>query len=166
MREASSKFQSYAGRHILLIDVSQTGLDVEFHPIRPGGKPGLMAIWVANLPPGVANVHEIYLEPGIRVWTAPEPGEDPHSPPRRIRAGHAIPTSSTAFTFSSGRSPSVFGDEVGGLKVEVRATGLKVLREKRGLTQRQLAREQFAAGEGRAWQTISRYGGPNGRPLS
>lgn len=87
VREASSKFQSYAGRHILLVDVSQTGLDVELHVMRPGGKPGLMATWVANLPPEVANVHEIYFEPGIRVWAAPEPGEDPDSPPRRIRAG-------------------------------------------------------------------------------
>ncbi len=87
VREASSKFQPYAGRCILLIDVSQTGLDMEFHALRPGRDQGLMAIWTNNLPAEVANVQAIYLEPGVRVWTAPEPDADPHSPLRRIRAG-------------------------------------------------------------------------------
>jgi len=87
VREASSKFRAYAGQCILLIDVSQTGLDMEFHAMRPGGNPGLMAIWTANLPQEVGNVHEIYLEPGVRVWTAPEPGADPHVHLHRIRAG-------------------------------------------------------------------------------
>jgi hypothetical protein len=73
--EADSKFESYRGRGVLLLDISQTGLDIEFHALCLGGKPGLMTSWIARLRPELANVREIYLEPGVRVWTADEPAQ-------------------------------------------------------------------------------------------
>jgi hypothetical protein len=80
IHEASSKFESYPGRSVLLLDISQSGLDIEFHAMSLGGESGLMAAWIARLRPELAKVPEIYLEPGVRAWTADEP-------PQRILAG-------------------------------------------------------------------------------
>lgn len=85
--EASEKFRSCAGRCILLLDISQTGLDVEIHVMAPGGNPSLMTIWTDELPTAALSVQEIYVEPGINVWKPLEPGTDPYSPQVKIRAG-------------------------------------------------------------------------------
>src|SRR5437773_1262890 len=41
----------------------------------------------------------------------------------------------------AGRDRTTFSHTIGNVKVEVRATGLKAMREKRGLTQRKLAHD-------------------------
>jgi hypothetical protein len=85
--EASEKFQSCGGRTILLLDTSQTGLDVQLHVMAPGRSPSLMTIWTDDLRPTAASVQEIYVEPGMNVWKGLEAGTDPYAPQVKIRAG-------------------------------------------------------------------------------
>ncbi|MDQ6883726.1 MAG: hypothetical protein M3077_05740 [Candidatus Dormibacteraeota bacterium] len=85
--EASEKFRSRAGRHILLIDISQTGLDAEIHVMAPGMSPSLMTTWTDDLPAQASSVQEIYVEPGISVWVSSDPRANPFTPQVKIRAG-------------------------------------------------------------------------------
>jgi hypothetical protein len=53
---------------LLLIDIGQSGLDWEVHAMLLGGRPSLMAGWVAGLRSERA-LPAIYLEPGVGVWS-------------------------------------------------------------------------------------------------
>lgn len=74
------KFRDYGGTKILLIDISQSGLDWEFHAQRFKDSQGILLTWVENMPQAPVNIDFIYLEPGVRVWQ----GNNMH----RVLAGH------------------------------------------------------------------------------
>lgn len=68
--EADQKLEGYPGRRILLVDIGQAGLDAEFHSLELGGIKPLLAHWTDALGAKWPNVQEIYLQPGVPVWTA------------------------------------------------------------------------------------------------
>lgn len=65
---ADHKFQGFAGRRIILISLSQSGLDWQFHAQRFRDSKGVMLTWAENVCKMVTNVDFIYLEPGVNVW--------------------------------------------------------------------------------------------------
>lgn len=78
--EADSKFRGYSGTRVLLINTSQSGLNLEFHAQRFRDSQGVMLTWVQNTPLVSTNIDSICLEPGVNVWEA---GSN-----ERVLAGH------------------------------------------------------------------------------
>lgn len=76
--EANSKFSGYRGTRTLVISLSQSALDWEFHSRHFKDGKGIMLTWVESISYGLDNVDFIYLDPSVRVWR----GE------RRVLAGH------------------------------------------------------------------------------
>ncbi|MBL7165787.1 MAG: hypothetical protein ISS55_04805 [Dehalococcoidales bacterium] len=68
LREAHCKFQGYAEHRILLVDVSQSGLDVDFHAGFSKSGPGILRKWCSALLTRRTNIDHVCLEPGIRVF--------------------------------------------------------------------------------------------------
>lgn len=78
--EADSKFREYGGIRVLLVNASQSGLNLEFHAQRFRASQGVMLIWVQEASLVTTNIDSICLEPGVNVWEAGT-GE-------RVLAGH------------------------------------------------------------------------------
>lgn len=68
--EADHKFKDYGGLRVLLVNISQSGLDLEFHAQRFRDSQGIMLTWAENVSRISTNVDSICLEPGVRVWEA------------------------------------------------------------------------------------------------
>lgn len=86
LTEATRKFAGYKGERLLLIDISQTGLDWEFHAMPSRDGPGPVLTWVQSASP--SNVDEVYLDTGVRVWHPPSM--------RRVVTGHRFIDRATA----------------------------------------------------------------------
>lgn len=69
VQSAERKFEGYSGARILLLGLSQSGLDYEFHAKRFKDGQGIMLTWAENEGKMVKNLDYIYLEPGISIWS-------------------------------------------------------------------------------------------------
>lgn len=87
LTEAATKFAGYEGQRLLLIDISQAGLDWEFHVLPSRDGPGPVLTWVQSVPP--SNLDAVYLDTGVRVWHPPSM--------RRVVSGHRFIDKATAF---------------------------------------------------------------------
>lgn len=87
VQSADKKFKGYTGTRILLIGLSQSGLDWEFHAQRFKDSQGIMLVWADNEGKTLVNVDHIYLEPGISVWQ-PEPSVSGTQWGCKVFAGH------------------------------------------------------------------------------
>jgi len=67
IKEADLKFRGYDPHRLLLIDTSQSGLDLEFHAGRSKDGKGILLIWMDALCHRILNIDAIFLEPGIGV---------------------------------------------------------------------------------------------------
>lgn len=68
LSEGDTKFDGYSGHRIVLIDISQCGLDVDFHAGFSKSGPGIVRRWCSKLLKKTSNIDHVCLEPGIRVW--------------------------------------------------------------------------------------------------
>lgn len=68
--ETHEKMEGYRGHRILLVDIAQTGLDAEYHSLWLGGQKPLLAHWADDIASRWQNVEEIYLQPGVALWSA------------------------------------------------------------------------------------------------
>lgn len=85
--ESAEKFAQWGHcQRCLLIDISQSGLDWEFHGLRfKGMRRSLVDTLMERLPEAaLAAIDRILLEPGVRVWLAPDVNR---SLPVQIMAG-------------------------------------------------------------------------------
>ncbi len=78
--EADRKFRNYSGARVLLLNTSQSGLDLKFHAQRFKDSQGVLLTWVQNMSLILTNVDSICLEPSIGVWEA--------NGMQRVMAGH------------------------------------------------------------------------------
>jgi len=69
VQSTDRKLDGYTGARILLLGLSQSGLDREFHAQRFINGQGVMLTWADNEGKAVKNLDYIYLEPGINVWS-------------------------------------------------------------------------------------------------
>lgn len=69
LREAEGKFRGYSGYRVLLINISQCGLDIDYHAHASVFKDGqgIILTWLNALSEQPSNIDYIYLEPGIHV---------------------------------------------------------------------------------------------------
>jgi len=70
VQSTDRKLEGYTGARVLLLGLSQSGLDREFHAQRFKDGQGVMLTWANNEGKTVRNLDYIYLEPGINVWSA------------------------------------------------------------------------------------------------
>jgi len=66
--ECDTKFEGFSGHRIVLLDISQCGLDVDFHAGFSKSGPGIVRKWCSKLLKKTSNIDHVCLEPGIRVW--------------------------------------------------------------------------------------------------
>lgn len=78
--ETDRKFSGYDGFRVLVLNTSQSGLDLDFHATRFADGEGILLTWTRNMSAASANIDSIYLEPGVKVWQA--------SDMRQVMAGH------------------------------------------------------------------------------
>jgi hypothetical protein len=71
VEEADRKLAGHRGRRILLVHLGHVGIDAEFHSGRFAGSVSLLDGWATQLSGRFPNVEEIYLDPGVSVWTEP-----------------------------------------------------------------------------------------------
>ena len=69
IQSTDRKLEGYSGARILLLGLSQSGLDYEFHAKRFKDGQGIMLTWAENEGKMVRNLDYIFLEPGINVWS-------------------------------------------------------------------------------------------------
>jgi hypothetical protein len=80
LSEAEGKFRWYKGVRVLVLDISQNGLDIDYHAGRSKEGPGIVNQWVVSLLGRRTPIHYVCLSPGMRVW-----GGDGY---RRMLTGH------------------------------------------------------------------------------
>lgn len=78
--EANGKMEGFTGYRILLLDISQCGLDWELHAQAFRDGRGVLLVWADNISHELANLDAIYLIPGLRVVQPPDM--------RLVLAGH------------------------------------------------------------------------------
>lgn len=101
VHDADNKFSGFSGWRILLIDLSQSSLDWEFHAERFRDGKGVLLTWAEQIGGKLTNVDFIYLEPGLKVWQV--------SDMRRVLAGHKYVDSPAGFYLMVWRRPGVQG---------------------------------------------------------
>ncbi len=89
LKEADSKFKGYKPYRILVIGTSQSGLDLEFHAGRFKDGQGILLTWMNSLSGQITNIDEVFLEPGINVWSEGSKVMDGHKY-TETKAGHYI----------------------------------------------------------------------------
>ena len=70
VEEADLKFRDYDPYRLLLIAISQSGLDLEFHAGRFKDGKSILLTWMDALCERINNIDAIFLEPGVNVWLA------------------------------------------------------------------------------------------------
>ena len=68
VEKANRKFEGWQGNRIVLLDIGQSGLDIEFHATRVRDGQGILLTWAETLCRKLKNIDFIFLEPGVRVW--------------------------------------------------------------------------------------------------
>ena len=68
VQSSDRKLEGYLGARILLLGLSQSGLDCEFHAQHFKDSQGVMLTWADKEGKTLKNLDYIYLEPGINVW--------------------------------------------------------------------------------------------------
>ncbi len=96
VKEADQKFRDYDGARILLIGLSQSGLDHDFHASRVKDGQGVMLMWAQDAGEDLANVDYVYVEPGINVWQ-PTPSSSDNLTLRKVFAGHRYVNSKAGY---------------------------------------------------------------------
>jgi len=70
VNETDLKFLGYAPYRILLIGISQSGLDIDFHAGRFKDGKGILLTWMDDLCQRIVNIDAIFLDPGVNVWSS------------------------------------------------------------------------------------------------
>ncbi len=70
IEEGDLKFRGYDPYRLLLINTSQSGLDLKFHAGRFKDGKGILLTWMDTLCQRILNIDAIFLEPGINVRSA------------------------------------------------------------------------------------------------
>lgn len=68
LHKKDGKFKGYSGNRVLLINISQCGLDIYYHASASKDGQGIVLRWLAALLKQPSNIDYIYLEPGVGVW--------------------------------------------------------------------------------------------------
>lgn len=68
LREAQRKFRYYRGIRVLLLDVSQNGLDIDYHAGISKEGPGIVCRWLSTMLSPSTAIHYVCLSQGMRVW--------------------------------------------------------------------------------------------------
>ncbi len=68
--EADKKFRYYKGSRILVLDISQNGLDIDYHAGISKEGPGIVRKWLSKLLRPSTRIDYVCLDQGIRVWGA------------------------------------------------------------------------------------------------
>lgn len=97
--EADTKFRGYSGVRVLLINTSQSGLDLKFHARRFKNGQGVVLTWVQDISSISTNIDSICLEPGIGVWEA--------SGMQRVMAGHKYTESRAGYYLEVWHRPGI-----------------------------------------------------------
>lgn len=97
IREADLKFRGYDPYRLLLINTSQSGLDLEFHAGRFRDGKGVLLIWMDDLCHQIQNIDAVFLEPGIgvRSWGG------------KVMAGHKYTESKAGYYLELWRRSSI-----------------------------------------------------------
>lgn len=109
VEEADEKLQNWSGRRILLVDIAQSGLDEMFHAVYLKGPPPLLAAWADALVGRWPEVEEVYLEPGVPVWTS------------------AMKGGSTAMPWHAVRAPTRFAGQPRGVHIQMRPPPMRLV---------------------------------------
>ncbi|MBI4338093.1 MAG: hypothetical protein HY683_09740 [Chloroflexi bacterium] len=69
LNEAKRKFRYYRGIRVLLLDISQNGLDIDYHGGISAEGPGIIRRWISSILLGrSAEIHYVCVSQGVRVW--------------------------------------------------------------------------------------------------
>ncbi|MDD4984211.1 MAG: hypothetical protein PHQ43_00280 [Dehalococcoidales bacterium] len=68
LREAQGKFRGYRGMRVLVLDISQNGLDIDYHAGISKEGPGIVCQWINSMLTTITPIHYICLSQGMRVW--------------------------------------------------------------------------------------------------
>ena len=80
--EAHTKFEGYSGQRIVLLDITQSGLDIDYHAGYSSDGLGIVLRWCSQLIERRFNIDRVFLEPGVRLWSGAGGGMT------RILTGH------------------------------------------------------------------------------
>ena len=68
LSEAKRKFHYYRGIRVLVLDISQNGLDIDYHACVSKEGPGIVCRWLSTMLNPSAGIHYVCLSQGMRVW--------------------------------------------------------------------------------------------------
>lgn len=68
LSEAQQKFRCYRGMRVLVLDISQNGLDIDYHAGVSKEGPGIVYRWLSTMLNHSTAIHYVCLSQGIRVW--------------------------------------------------------------------------------------------------
>lgn len=68
LSEAQRKFRYYRGLRVLVLDISQNGLDVDYHAGISKEGPGIVCRWLSAMLDFSAAIHYVCVSQGMRVW--------------------------------------------------------------------------------------------------
>lgn len=68
LSEAQRKFRYYRGVRVLVLDISQNGLDIDYHAGFSKEGPGIICRWLSAMLNSSAAIHYICVSQGMRVW--------------------------------------------------------------------------------------------------
>lgn len=68
LREAQRKFRYYRGIRVLLLDIAQNGLDIDYHASISKEGPGIVCRWLSTMLSSSTAMHYVCLSQGMRVW--------------------------------------------------------------------------------------------------
>lgn len=68
LAEAQEKFRWYRGIRVLVLDIAQNGLDIDYHAGISIEGPGIVCRWISAILDPSSAIHYICLSQGMRIW--------------------------------------------------------------------------------------------------